>query len=376
MSESNDRPSHKDLLDLYEQLDENAAEVARKLGRSPSTVKGWLKDAQDAEFETNVEINGSLASSMREAGLDPEEFEIIAGTVDTNSGRIWGKFRRKLSWMAARVDGWKIPEPIKVIDKGDRTWLCISDPHAPLTDEGWFASVIALAKEFKPDNILVNGDLLENADISRWQDRDGEPTAKESIDGGYYILLSLRQTCPKARIVLIDGNHDEVRINNYMANNAPKLAGLARAEEETPVLSLPFLLRLDELGVEYIGDYPLGSLKISEKFIAYHGKIVKKGSGTSALANLEKRGVSTMTAHTHRAAIVYKTVFDIDNKPETHVAVELGTGSTIKPVAFDEAPDWQNFAATVTVYDDECFHVEPAIYTNGSMFWRDKRFVA
>lgn len=369
-----DRPTNKELLRLYADADYNAAELSRMLDRAPSTIKGWLEEAKEEELVTNIEVDGTVFESLDAAGLNANEFEIISGTVDTQSGRIWGKFRRKLSTLAARAEGWTIPTPIKAKDSGDRTWLLISDLHAPLTDWEWFNRIISLAADFQPDNILVNGDLLENADISRWEDRPGEPTVKESIDTGYYILLALRKTCPDARIVLIDGNHDEKRINSYVYGNAQKIHGVARAEEETPVLSLPYLLRLDELGVEYIGNYPLGKIKISEKFIAFHGSTVKKGSGSSALANLEKRGTSTASGHTHRAGIVYKTVYDADDNPETHVAVELGCGVKLEPKSYDEAPDWQNFAATVTVYEDECFHVEPAVFAGGSLFWRDKRY--
>lgn len=227
--------------------------------------------------------------------------------------------------------------------------------------------------EHKPDRLINLGDLAENAGTSRWRKRPGQPSEQSCVDGGYQWLRRKIEVVPDMQVDWIEGNHD-LRTEQYTGDNAPETAGLSQACKSQAVLSIEHLYRLDELGVKYHRGYPLAKIKLSDNLVVAHGGAVKKGSGSSALANLEKRGFSIITGHTHRMAIVFKTVLDADDSPSTLCGAESGTMKTIEPESYDVAPDHQNGFLTVTLYRDGQFHIEPALFSGGALRWRDKRY--
>lgn len=91
--------------------------------------------------------------------------------------------------------------------------------------------------------------------------------------------------------VAITGNCE--RIQRYLKKH-PELYSL-------DALKLPNLLGLDKFNIEYSDKgIKLGSLKI------IHGTIVRKFSGYTARAEMEKNDCSGISGHTHRLAVYYK----------------------------------------------------------------------
>src|SRR5208283_445858 len=126
-------------------------------------------------------------------------------------------------------------------------------------------------------------------------------------------------------------------------------------------LSPKFLLRLDELKIEYVdpeGPYALAQINLSPKLAVRHGWIARKGSGASALDTLEHLGYSVIVGHTHRQSLVYKTTHDIDGAPATLTAAEAGCMCRVNQTPIDgrrwpnysPVPDWQQGFSTVTVH--------------------------
>ncbi|WP_218571937.1 hypothetical protein, partial [Pseudomonas sp. SZ57] len=81
-----------------------------------------------------------------------------------------------------------------------------------------------------------------------------------------------RANAPEAEVTLIEGNHDR-RLQKSILRNAKAAFGLKRANdpESWPVLSVPNLLRLDDLGVEYVEGYPAGEKWINDNLVCIHG---------------------------------------------------------------------------------------------------------
>lgn len=323
----------------------------------------------------------TIRDMIRAKGADPDAVEIIrvsARRYTMANGEVADYISvdfRPLDWVInpIRVDGWKRPK-IKKPKAGQNELVVIcGDQHAPEHDKVFHAKFLAWLRENQPSRMIVLGDLLENADISRWEDHDGQATAKESMEAGYYLLRDYIEAAPDMEITWLEGNHDE-RLEKYQRQNAPKTAKVTRVGETQPVMSIPHIMHLDELRVEYVTGYPLSKVILTERLAVIHGKIVKKGAGATALANLEKRGYSVVSGHTHRAGVVFKTVLDIDDEPSTLLAAETGTMKEIKPEVFDEAPDHQNAFVTAVLWKDGQFHLEPAIYAGGNLRWRDRRY--
>jgi predicted phosphodiesterase len=343
----------------------------------PRMVRKWIDRLGEPTHSTPSKR--TVNEIIRDAGDDPKMVEVtktIAMRYIVPSGEqtyIKAEWKPSIGALAARPEGWKRPKIAKRKTGGSDLVAICGDQHAPEHDRVFHAKYLSWLADNQPSKIIVLGDLLENADVSRWADRDGQATAKESIDAAYFILRDYIEAAPNAEIVWIEGNHDQ-RVEAYANVGSPKLAKVARAGETEPVLSIPHLMRLDELNVEYVTGYPLSKVKLTDKLAVIHGKAVRRGAGATALANLEKRGYSVVSGHTHRAGVVFKTVMDIDDTPSTIMGAETGTMKHIKPEVFDEAPDHQNAFVTAVIHPDEQFHLEPAIYSAGFLRWRDQRY--
>jgi hypothetical protein len=156
--------------------------------------------------------------------------------------------------------------------------------------------------------------------------------------------------------------------------------GIKRAEiegqDEPSVHSIAHLLRLDELGVEFLephGSYEHSQVNLSPYLAARHGWLARKGSGASALATLQHLGYSIVVGHTHRQSLVHKTTHDINGELTTLAACETGCMCQIKDgLGYAVSPDWQAGFATATIWPNGRFKIDLATYVNGELLWRDK----
>lgn len=379
------KPIPEDFALVFGLCNESAPDIARHYSADgvpvdPRTVRRWIKEWREggATVEENVPQR-TINQIIREAGDDPAKVEVtkVKGMrYDTPTGPhtyVSAEWKPNFRDLYPRPESWKRPK-IKPRKAGDNELVVIcGDQHAPEHDREFHAQFLSWLAENKPSRGIVLGDLLENADISRWPDREGQALVKESIHAGYLMLRDYIEASPDTSWQWLEGNHDQ-RIETYASGNAPKYSGLTRYGENHPVLSIPHLMFLDDLNIEYIDGYPLAKIILTENLAVIHGKKVKQGAAATARANLDKRGYSVVSGHTHRAGVTFKTVLDINDKPSTIQGAETGTMKEIKPEVFDEAPDHQNAFITAVLWPDGQFHLEPAIYSAGHLRWRDQRY--
>lgn len=214
---------------------------------------------------------------------------------------------------------------------------------------------------------------------------------QEAIDGQYQELATERAIAPDAEIDWIEGNHD-ARLINWCVDNAQRLIGIRRAREKTePVISIPFLLRLDELGVTYHDPYPEGELWLNSHLRCVHGDIVKGSKGATAAAYLAQGQMSTIYGHIHRHEIVYQTRHTKQG-PRSYFAGSPGcrcrldgvvpsakTGVTRKGAAGRRrTEDWQHglWVVRYETTGQQLYHVEPITIWGGVAQWRGKTYRA
>ena len=141
------------------------------------------------------------------------------------------------------------------------------------------------------------------------------------------------------------------------------------------MLDLAYLLRLDELGVEFIGNYPHNIYKLSDDTAVIHGDKVKSGSGATGLATLMQRGYNVFMGHIHRQSITEHTWHDIDGNPFTRFAVEVGAGCLVQGgLGHTVNADWQIGAATATFHKDGSMHPELIMWDGKYLTWRGERW--
>lgn len=217
----------------------------------------------------------------------------------------------------------------------------------------------------RPDVTVWLGDYLDFAPFGRWSQEPGfVNTVQPAIEEGYEWLAKTAALSGEVR--LIEGNHD-ARLERYITDNALAAAGIRRAAEPPeswPALSVPYLLRMDELGVEYVGGYPAGATYLNDALACIHGHVVKSGGSTAAEVAKQEQ-VSVIFGHVHRIETHYKsrnsrgrprtvmahspgTLARIDGAvPSAHSARAMRTG---KPVKHFE--DWTQ-GLTIVRFDPE-----------------------
>jgi hypothetical protein len=164
---------------------------------------------------------------------------------------------------------------------------------------------------------------------------------------------------------LLEGNHDR-RLQKAIVRNALAAFGIRRADkpDEWPVLSVPYLLRTEDLGVEYVGGYPAGIYWLNDRLACIHGHKVRS-AGNTAAAVVDDERISTLFGHVHRIELQHRTRRVRDGH-RTSLAASPGClcridgtvpgvkGST-DPMgrAIATAENWQHGCAVLTYQEDD-----------------------
>lgn len=361
---------------------------------------------QDDEAEIVSKPSVSLNSPeqlMIERGLDPEEWEVDRITINEWESPLGGgsdetitlkqlkiNLKRKRTWagiMPAREPlkfQRRIPTSFFDVPRLDAELIVFAgDQQAPFHNENLHELFCQWLEFNRPHRGVLIGDTIDLPDISRHPTNpEWAATTQECVDAAYLLLRDYVQSSKDTGWTKLGGNHDE-RLRRVVINQISDFYGLrqaARPGEELggSILDAEFLLRLDELGIEYVrpnGSYEHGQVNISNHLAARHGWIARKGSGASALKTLEHLGFSVVVGHTHRQSQVHKTRHDINGDLSTITAVETGCMCRIEEgLGYAVAPDWQNGFATAIVWPDGTFRLELATYVNNTLYWRDQRY--
>lgn len=215
--------------------------------------------------------------------------------------------------------------------------LILSDVHIPYHDHGALAVAMEFAKDYRPDVIVLNGDILDGHNVSSHpREKHGVITFEDELAECRQFLRVLRHQHPKAVIYYTMGNHED-RLQRFLTNQAADLSSL-------PELSLDVLLDMAALSIQFVDarqKVKVGPVEV------FHGTIIRKDGGNSARATMMKRGGSVLMGHTHRLAVVRHT-----NKHGVAVAVENGHLSDADPT-WTQDPDWQHGFTTIEAACDQ-----------------------
>lgn len=379
--------------------DRSISRAVERWAKQETEVKTIDVSGDEATVTTEPRANakpeiGDPEQFMREHNIDPAEWDVTGQKLnwwDSPTGDTLYQqtvhLKRKVSKDVihpARADGWQAPKQFKTPAKGDPQLVVFAgDQQAPFHDEGLHHDFCMWLKDHQPHKGILIGDTVDFPDVSRHRHNpERNATVNECVQSGYNLLRDYVDSSPSTRWQKLSGNHDE-RIRNAVLDQLRELYGVRRAvtpedDNESAVLGIEHLLRLDELGIDYVdpqGEYAQGQIKVTENLAARHGWLAKKGAGSSALATLEHLGFSVLIGHTHRQSLVHKTTHDIDGKPETVAAAEIGCMAQIEGgLGYAVSPDWQNGFATATIWPDGFFKIDLATFVNGTLLWRDERY--
>ena len=206
----------------------------------------------------------------------------------------------------------------------------IPDLHVPYHDPQAVAVAVAFVRELRPDHLWVLGDACDFYQLSRFDKDPARVTAlQDDADQTADVLAGFRRAAPRARAHFIPGNH-EGRLRKYLWTHA---TALARVRGN----SIPELLSLAKVGFDYVES---GQARIADLVIK-HGNVVRTRAGNSANGELDRVGVSGVSAHTHRAGHVYRT-----NEAGDFMWLESGCLCDLHPVYLEgQTADWQHALA-------------------------------
>lgn len=258
----------------------------------------------------------------------------------------------------------------------------------PTHDEEALAVALSVTAAANPDHVVLVGDNLDAPEFGKYRLSPAYAlTTQASIDRATKLCFELRAVAPNAKISWIAGNHEE-RISNATLDNLKAAYGIKRGLDPAsyPVLSVPFLLRMDETQIEYKAGYPAGAVWINERLRVIHGDKVRSG-GSTAHAYLNTSKTSVIYGHIHRREWAERSREDFDG-PKTILAATPGCLARVDGVVpstkggldLDGRPlpvveDWQQGLAVVTYQpgDGEFWYEQIPIHS-GRAWWRGKLY--
>lgn len=270
---------------------------------------------------------------IREQGQDPDEVTFTWGWTSNPVGGFWNKLNNVRPKKAADAGGpeWPViqqaapvkvtmkhrpprpPRTLKMAIKGADTQIgyrhLADGTLDPFHDEAAMSLFVNVCANEQPDKIQILGDFLDLAQQGRFaQEAAFAQTTQAALDAGHKFLAQLREACPDADIIVIEGNHDR-RMQNFIETNALAAFGLKRAQmpDTWPVMSLPYLLRLDELNVRYVDAYPAATDWDNDTTRNIHGTKANSRGSTTAQYVTDLPHLNTWAGHTHRAEITYRS---------------------------------------------------------------------
>ena len=276
------------------------------------------------------------------------------------------------------------------------------DPHQvqlePIHDERAIAVALEVIRDVNPDQVVLVGDNLDLAEMGKFvTDAPFKAMIQPAIDRAAELCREVREAAPKAKISWIAGNH-EYRMAKYIQLNAAAAFGITRGKltdelrDGWPVLSVPYVCRMDDFDIEYLPGYPESYVSLNENLMVIHGdKVTSNGSTTTKYLN--DAHISVIYGHIHRVEYAYRTRKSAKG-PRTVMAaspgclcridgavpsVKSGADEFGRPL-LKGVENWQNGLAVVQYQPpgvgEAHFNYEPMWIFDGHGFLRGKLYSA
>lgn len=371
----------------------NAQQGKDKLGRIAELLKENNIDLDDVGDIKRVSLYQSLTKN-KEGEAETHNLTAIQFSPKWESGPEWPVVQPgpQVKLPSPKVKSQKTGWPCAVIVPDIQVGY-FRGPDAELVaihDERAIEIMLSIVKDAQPEIIVMVGDNADFAELGKYVTTPAyQQTTQATIDRLTVLGFQLRSVAPDARIVWLAGNHEE-RLPKFLLQNASAAFGLRKGDipESWPVMSIPYLCRLDETNIEYMPGYPASHVWITNKLKVIHGDKVASG-GSTAHKFLATEKVSVIYGHIHRREWAERTRDDHDG-PSTILAASPGclaridgaVPSTKGGVDLDGRPvqrheDWQQGLAVIP-YDPESgrFVYEQIAIHDGWAMWRGKEYAS
>ncbi|HSE45383.1 MAG TPA: metallophosphoesterase [Gemmatimonadales bacterium] len=253
--------------------------------------------------------------------------------------------------------------------------VVFGDSQIPFHDPACLAVVEAVIKDVQPHALVHVGDVIDAYEVS---DYDKDParlgTLQKDINATRAKLHQWAQLAPKARRVLLEGNHED-RLRRAIWRIPGAAHAITRLDDFQRAMCWPSLLRLDEIGWEWIPTAEQSQAQILPKLIVIHGHQVSGGTvveGGMARKAIQKFGRSAILGHGHRASVLARR----DHNGQTF-GIETGCTCLLDGQSYIVDPNWQQ-AVTVIEWtaNRRIMAVTQVHIRDGRALWRGTELAA
>lgn len=250
-------------------------------------------------------------------------------------------------------DSYETDYPIYYLPTAATNILVLSDIHIPYHSISALTAAIKYGKDHLINTILLNGDVLDFYQLSKFTKDPRKRSVKDELDAFRSFILVLQKEIPLAKIYYKFGNHDN-RYQNYLKLKAPELLDVLE-------FRLDILLKLGELGVECISD---DRVVMAGKLAIIHGHEYNRGGITvnPARSILLKAKHSVLVSHSHVTSEDSKSVITGD----TLTAWSTACLCELHP-EYARLNDWNHGFAHVSLSFNGFFHVINKRIINGKI---------
>jgi predicted phosphodiesterase len=211
-----------------------AREAVQKFPETPSLTLAKLIHKNNPEVYRNLEAARSCIRNVRGAN----------GRRSRKHATQTREFSKDLFNPFKLPESEALPYPFVNL-KGER-FLVLSDVHMPYHDTRALTLALQKGKQFEADHVLVNGDLLDFYQLSRFDKDPRKRSFADELLAGEEFFKVLRREFKDAQITWKLGNHEE-RYDVYMRTKAPELLDVKGIEIES-------LMGIGKLNVRVVRD--------------------------------------------------------------------------------------------------------------------------
>jgi hypothetical protein len=239
----------------------------------------------------------------------------------------------------------------------DKTYL------DPLHDRRALDVATQLIARLQPEVIVLLGDML---DLGPWSTKYPRPvalrdTTTPALRELHWQLAQWRASSPGSRIVFIEGNH-EARIARALSEKLDEASVTRAVGSDAPLGSVPHLLALGELGVEYVGPYGAG-------WWLWHAVHIVHGTKLRLSATLSESTSHVVMGHIHRVARMSRTIDTASGRRSiTGICAGCMCRTDGSVPGFPGAPDWQQGIGLAWRDGDEV-HLEAREIRSGALVY-------
>lgn len=241
---------------------------------------------------------------------DVEQARSIIRILTGNNGKKSRTYDKRFVTEAKPINPYNLPESYEekreafVLPKACDNILLISDLHIPYHNIQAITIALDYGKANNVNTIFINGDLIDNHQVSRFETDPKKRSVKQEFDATKQFLVSLRTAFPEAAIYWLKGNHC-IRWEKFLLMKVREIW-------DDEYFQLEERLQLNSVKVKILDDKILvkaGKLSITHGHHIFKGVFTPVNPSRGAFLRAKQ---SLIVGHLHRAS--HHPEVDLDGK--------------------------------------------------------------